>query len=127
MDIPIYFAEGNHDPSSCSKKIKNTLRSVEITVLENEISVWREFQIIGLNHNLNPKKPCNMYANNSQAIIKDVFRRLNIKKELPSILLRHSPSGIKYANEQGIDLFLAGHTHAGQIFPVNYIGGLIFP
>ncbi len=41
-------------------------------------------------------------------------------------MLHHSPDGIKYANEYGIDLYLAGHTHAGQLFPINYLNALLF-
>jgi len=42
------------------------------------------------------------------------------------VLLHHSPDGIKYANQHGVDLYLAGHTHAGQLFPIKYIAKLIF-
>ncbi len=28
--------------------------------------------------------------------------------------------------QKGVDLYLCGHTHAGQLFPVNYIGELMY-
>lgn len=45
----------------------------------------------------------------------------------PSILIHHSPVGIEYIANKKIDLVLAGHTHAGQIFPVTFIAKYIFP
>jgi predicted MPP superfamily phosphohydrolase len=44
----------------------------------------------------------------------------------PTVLLHHSPDGIQYANQHGVNLYLAGHTHAGQLFPVKYIAHLFF-
>ncbi|MFC2168360.1 metallophosphoesterase [Acidobacteriota bacterium] len=127
LDIPIYFIEGNHEGYTDSEKIKDELRRTGIRVLEDEVSTWGEFQIIGLNHMLADNKSVDMHTRGNNSTIKDILPTLNIKKDKPSILLHHSPDGIKYANEQGVDLFLAGHTHAGQMYPVNYIAALIFP
>ena len=127
LEAPIYFVEGNHDGYTDSKRIKQELREAGIIVLENEVIKWGEFQIIGLNHMLADSKSTDMHATGEHATIKDVLPTLGINKDKPSILLHHSPVGIKYANEQGVDLFLAGHTHAGQLFPVIFIAKLIFP
>lgn len=39
----------------------------------------------------------------------------------PVILLDHQPVGIAEAENAGVDLQLSGHTHSGQIFPLNFI------
>jgi predicted MPP superfamily phosphohydrolase len=44
----------------------------------------------------------------------------------PVILLDHQPFALNKAVEAGIDLQLSGHTHAGQIWPLNYITRGIF-
>jgi hypothetical protein len=67
-----------------------------------------------------------MHAANGKATIKDVLASLKIDPARPSLLLHHSPDGAKYAAEKGIDLYLAGHTHAGQLFPINYLNDIIF-
>ena len=39
----------------------------------------------------------------------------------PLILLDHQPYRLAEAEEAGIDVQLSGHTHAGQLFPLNLI------
>jgi hypothetical protein len=45
---------------------------------------------------------------------------------LPLLLLDHQPLGLEEAQVAGIDLQLSGHTHAGQLFPLNLINKLIY-
>ncbi len=44
----------------------------------------------------------------------------------PIILLDHQPNKLNEAEEAGIDLQLSGHTHHGQLWPLNYITKKIF-
>ena len=127
LDVPIYFVEGNHDGYTDSKKIKQELRESGIFVLENEVTHWDGFQLIGLDHMPADSQAVDMHAELDHSTIKDILPTLDIDPDKPSILLHHSPVGIKYASEQGIDLYLAGHTHAGQLFPINLFAKLMFP
>ena len=43
------------------------------------------------------------------------------RRDLPLILLAHRPTGFDEARAAGIDIQLSGHTHHGQLFPVNLI------
>ena len=45
---------------------------------------------------------------------------------LPVILLDHQPYNLAETAEYAIDLQFSGHTHNGQMWPLNYITGLIF-
>ena len=38
-----------------------------------------------------------------------------------TILLSHSPLQVDQASNSGVQLMLCGHTHAGQIWPFNYL------
>ena len=67
-----------------------------------------------------------MHAGGGHETIKTVLPRIQTDPGKPTILLHHSPDGIQYAHEKGVDLYLSGHTHAGQLFPINYIAGLLF-
>lgn len=127
LNAPVFFVEGNHDGYSGTNTIKKLLRRNDIHVMENEVYRWNGLQIVGLNHMLADHDAVDMHANGDGRTIKDVLGSLNIDENIPSILLHHSPDGIQYASEKGIDVFLAGHTHAGQMFPINLISELIFP
>jgi hypothetical protein len=49
-----------------------------------------------------------------------------VEKTLPVILLDHQPFYLEKTAEAGVDLQLSGHTHNGQIFPLNLITRAIY-
>lgn len=49
-----------------------------------------------------------------------------LDRSFPIILMDHQPSQLEEPVEQGVDLQLSGHTHAGQLFPIRYITRQIF-
>ncbi len=126
LKAPVYFIEGNHDRYTGIGTIKQYLRETGVHVLENELASFGELQIIGLNHMRADNETFDMHAAGNHATIKSTLNKLPIDKNKPTVLLHHSPDGIKYANQFGVDLYLAGHTHAGQLFPIKYIANLIF-
>ena len=126
LKAPIYFVDGNHDGYTGVQVIKNQLRSIGVQVLENEVALFGELQVIGLNHMQADDQSYNMHASEGRSTIQNTMQRLKIDPEKPSVLLHHSPDGIKYTNEKGVDLYLAGHTHAGQLFPINLIARKMF-
>jgi uncharacterized protein len=44
-----------------------------------------------------------------------------VDAQLPVILLDHQPFGLEDTLQHGIDLQLSGHTHYGQLWPLNYV------
>lgn len=56
--------------------------------------------------------------------IADVLENANTN--LPIILIDHQPYDLRAAQEYGVDLLLAGHTHRGQFFPNNLITSRVF-
>jgi predicted MPP superfamily phosphohydrolase len=51
---------------------------------------------------------------------------LRADKSLPIILLDHQPLHLEETEKNGIDLQLSGHTHNGQMWPLNYITAKIY-
>lgn len=47
-------------------------------------------------------------------------------KTLPVILLDHQPFDLNEASFNGIDLQLSGHTHHGQLWPLNFITNKVY-
>jgi predicted MPP superfamily phosphohydrolase len=42
-------------------------------------------------------------------------------RSLPVIVLEHRPIDLDNVSRSGADILLSGHTHNGQLFPVNFI------
>jgi|WetSurMetagenome_2_1015567.scaffolds.fasta_scaffold107184_2 uncharacterized protein len=49
-----------------------------------------------------------------------------VDRSKPVILLDHQPLHLEEAEKEGIDLQLSGHTHNGQMWPLNYITAKIY-
>ena len=110
-----YACLGDHDFFSDSAKVMNSLQTNGVTVLDNAAAVvdkdGASISITGIT---------NVYRTRPS---EDVIRKLEEQRngEAVNILLTHQPSDwlVKRAEENHYDLFLAGHTHGGQIaFPL---------
>ncbi len=56
--------------------------------------------------------------------LKTIMQGMN--SSLPIIQMDHQPSHLEEPAEQGVDLQLSGHTHGGQLFPIQFITSRIF-
>jgi predicted MPP superfamily phosphohydrolase len=128
----VYACLGDHDYWSDPQWITKSLEKYKITVLENE------------NFLLNIKSAkiymtliTNVYSGRPET---GMLKTLAIQNSGPSlkIFVLHQPSNqlVEFAEKSGYDIFLAGHTHGGQvvfnlfgfklspsIFETNYISG----
>lgn len=50
----------------------------------------------------------------------------NVNSETALILMDHQPKHLKDARDSNIDIQLSGHTHNGQLFPLNFIVKKVF-
>jgi uncharacterized protein len=112
----IYAVRGNHDllgPNvadkiNFNKRLSITMLSDSLAVLNNKV------YIIGLkNRGNNEKRPV------------DSLLKL-CPKDLPVILLDHEPFCLEEAVRNNIDIQLSGHTHYGQIWPLNYVTDAVY-
>ncbi len=127
VTAPIYFVEGNHDGYSGAQDVKRLLVTNGVGVLSNELAVFRGLQIIGLNYlNADDNSVDSVHGAQSPHTIESVLPKLGIDRDRASILLHHNPVGVEYAAQNGVNLYLAGHTHAGQLFPATMIANMLF-
>ncbi|PLX04129.1 MAG: hypothetical protein C0594_09490 [Marinilabiliales bacterium] len=113
IDVPMgrYYVGGNHDRLDFS----GYRQDFDGFVLSDTVmNVDDSFYLMGLK-----------YRNNSRP--KPISKLMPANEEkLPVILLDHSPYQLDKAVEAGIDIQLSGHTHNGQIWPLNYVISWIY-
>jgi uncharacterized protein len=56
--------------------------------------------------------------------LDDLMKQVDLKK--PVIMLDHQPFGLDETAKAGVDIQLSGHTHNGQMWPLNYITKMIY-
>lgn len=85
----------------------NFLNISKIKLLNDEVYSDDILQIIGRTTKTKPRKTINELKN-------------NISTNKPLLIIDHDPIGISEAIDQQADIVLCGHTHKGQIFPLNF-------
>lgn len=114
----IYAINGNHEyfhhlAHNPSPECERLFREMGIMVLEDSVIIIdNQLALIGRDDTTNIKrKPL-------PKLITD------ISDSIPIIVLDHNPSNLQAAQKAGVDIQLSGHTHNGQIFPLNLWGRL---
>lgn len=106
-----YFVTGNHE--AYLENFPKTLpifKHYGVNVIDNMAADLGSFVIAGR---------ADGGHSGAHAPVKDILADADRQK--PIILLDHRPRDIKDAAASGVDLEFSGHTHRGQIFPINYI------
>lgn len=118
LQVPLgtYFITGNHEEFSDNSKYLSAIRKTGIKILMDEKIEIDGLQIIGVDNSTAAKK----------VNFEKILRSLNINQTLPSILLKHEPTNLDIAEQNGISLEIAGHTHRAQMFPFNFVTKLIY-
>jgi predicted MPP superfamily phosphohydrolase len=126
LHSPAYFVFGNHDAYIGFENIIKIMKENNVTVLQNEALETNGIKLIGLSY---MKADDTVYDPHqiSNETIKDVLPTLDLGGDHPLVVLHHGPWGIEYLNDHGIDLVLAGHTHAGQMFPFSILTSIFYP
>jgi len=113
----VFFVTGNHETYLGVDRAYAALKKTKARILNDEMVVIDGLQIIGISY------PQRGFSKD----IAEVTRKLpNFNPRLPSVLLYHSPTQIEQAKAAGINLQLSGHTHKGQIFPIQFISRLVY-
>ena len=111
---------GNHEYIGGADKAVKYLKEHGITMIQDSV-ILLEDQIYIVGREDRDKRN---FAGESRKGLKQVMKDVN--KSLPIILLDHQPFELDLKEELGVDLTLSGHTHHGQMWPLNYITKAIF-
>lgn len=127
IKAPIYFVVGNHDGYVGLDSVKQLMRQTGIQVLENESTEFGGMQIVGLDYMKADEEDANsMHTPTGKVTIKNFCETFSPSDSMPVILLHHNPCGGEYLEKAGVDLYLAGHTHGGQLIPLTWINNRLF-
>jgi predicted MPP superfamily phosphohydrolase len=113
--LGVYCCLGNHEYLSSIEPCMEFLRKTNMTLLVDSVAqVNDSFWVIGRNDKQGGyRKP-----------LKELVAQTDTSQAL--ILLDHEPYFLDDAVANGIDLQISGHTHNGQLWPVNMIVNAIF-
>jgi hypothetical protein len=114
--LGVFAVPGNHEFYSGLERNLACLRACGIRVLEDEaVRVADSFILVGR------RDPSSLSPKELRLPIRDILAKLGFDDGLPVILLDHQPARLDEASRAGVDLQLSGHTHAGQLFPLDII------
>lgn len=113
----VFYVYGNHDrpmrfvdSSYTQEELVNAIEENGITILQDCIyEINEEFTIVGRDDR----------TVENRASVEDLFG--NVSQETFILTLDHQPNEYEENGKIGTDLLLSGHTHGGQIFPLNWI------
>ncbi|WP_330174003.1 metallophosphoesterase [Streptomyces sp. NBC_01498] len=113
-----FFVTGNHEYFGDAREWIDRVRELGLHPLENAHVELAGFDLVGVND----------LAGEDEGEGPDFAKALGGRDPArTSVLMAHQPVVIHDAVEHRIDLQLSGHTHGGQMWPVNYIAAAANP
>ncbi|MDQ0362186.1 metallophosphoesterase [Breznakia pachnodae] len=104
----VYYIYGNHEfYSDTQNRYEDVLNKADITILNDESALIDNIAIIGR---------LDVRRNSNRESMDELAKEYNDDNII--IVLDHQPI---VDDSEGIDLQLSGHTHNGQIFPMNLL------
>lgn len=115
-----YGITGNHEYIGGVEEACNYLNEHNITMLrDTAVKIDNAFYVIG-----REDRDITRLSGKKRKTLNDLVKELD--KSCPLILMNHQPFDLDESVKSEIDLQLSGHTHNGQMFPLNFITNLIF-
>ncbi|MHB9020010.1 MAG: metallophosphoesterase, partial [Minisyncoccota bacterium] len=117
--LGIYFVTGNHETYLGIDNAFAALSKTKVKILDDAFIDIDGMQITGLSFPNRGVSEGRDFATAFKSLV-------GLDRSRPIILLYHSPMQIIQAKDLGVDLFLAGHTHVGQLFPLGLITSIVY-
>jgi len=116
----VYAITGNHEYIGGVGPAVTYLEKHKITFLrDTAVLIDSAFWLVGRND-----KDMVRFTKKERKPLAELMT--SVDKSYPVILMDHQPFYLEQAAENGVDLQLSGHTHDGQIFPLNYVTRAIY-
>jgi hypothetical protein len=116
----VFAIPGNHEYIGGITKTLPYLESINIRVLRDQtVKLSNGVQLVGRDD-----RDSERMANISRKRLSQLL--IGCDKNNPVIVLNHQPLNLEEAVKEGVDLHLSGHTHNGQLWPLNYMTEAIY-
>jgi predicted MPP superfamily phosphohydrolase len=114
--LGVYGIFGNHEYYGNVPHAVDFYQKAGITLLrDTSVNVAGRFMLIGRDD----------ISQHRRRTLSELVAGMD--QNLPKILLDHNPARVGDAGKNGVDLQLSGHTHDGQIWPINLIVRRMYP
>ncbi|TVR69206.1 MAG: metallophosphoesterase [Marinilabiliales bacterium] len=118
--LGVYGITGNHEYIGGVAEAAKYLTSHGINLIRDSvIKINNSFYLAG-----REDITINRFSGRNRKSVEELLDGVN--DNLPVILMDHQPFNLEKAAAAGADLFLAGHTHHGQLWPFNLITNAIY-
>lgn len=118
--LGVYAITGNHEYIGGAEPAIRYLTEHGITMIrDTALLIDNRFWLAGRDDRDKPR-----FTGRNRLELEEVLKYVD--RSLPVILLDHQPFHIQRSVEAGVDLQLSGHTHHGQLWPLNYITSAIY-
>ena len=116
----LYAITGNHEFIGGANRTIPYIESKGIRFLKDEVVTLKGgIQLIG-----RIDRDSYRFYRKERMPLGELMKQVDTTK--PVILLDHQPFHLDETAKYGIDLQLSGHTHNGQMWPVNYVTAMIY-
>lgn len=111
----IYMVPGNHEYISGITHCVEHIAQSPIVVLRDSVVTLRSgIQLVGRDDRFNKRrKPLDSLL-------------MNANSKLPTVVLDHQPYDIATSDRLRVDIHLSGHTHRGQVWPLNWATDIMY-
>ena len=117
----VYAIPGNHEYIGGITKTLPYLEKIKINLLRDKVLVLPNgIQLVGRDDRDNRQ----MGEENRRKTLNELM--VGVDKSFPVIVMNHQPFDLNEAVVEDVDLHLSGHTHHGQLWPLNFVTKAVF-
>ncbi len=118
--LGVYAVTGNHEYIGGVQQACAYLTSHGVVMLRDRaVRIGDSFYLVG-----REDRSISQFAGRRRLDLENITASVDWGQ--PVILMDHQPFRLEEAVRQGVDLQISGHTHAGQLWPVNFIIDAIY-
>ncbi len=118
--LGVYAITGNHEYIGGVQAATRYLAEHEVVLLRDSVvEIDNAFFIVG-----REDRSISGFTGRRRASLDQLLEQVDMTR--PVFLLDHQPFELEQASSRGVDLQISGHTHHGQLWPLNFITKAIY-